>query len=131
MLVVVLNCCAPQTFQKGALHRQMLDYKRECERIAAKAETLERDYRDNLHRLVATEECWKQVCSIHAPSFGRSPGRAAAALAEPLPLSVHLAYQLVDELKTSLGDAYRLESTGDDDQDTAMSNGHEGGSRAR
>ena len=74
MLVVVLNCCAPQTFQKGALHRQMLDYKRECERIAAKAETLERDSRENMHRLVATEECWSQVGALTCARLWLQPG---------------------------------------------------------
>ena len=52
----------------------MLEYKRECERIAAKAETLERDSRENMHRLVATEECWSQVGALTCARLWLQPG---------------------------------------------------------
>lgn len=60
------SCCGLlQSFRKAALHRQMLEYRREWERTQAKAERLEKDLRDSQARLSQVEECWRQVCMVY------------------------------------------------------------------
>lgn len=65
-----------ETFRKGALYRQMLEYKREWARISSKAEKVEQDWKESHEKLSELETCWTRLVDELREALGTGQDNA-------------------------------------------------------